>query len=103
MFSGYHLSSYRTHDPAITGVLVREVIRQVQFWENSLDLSDLQKQQTLILAHTSMRKESDGVEVTVYALVPLDDAHPNFPAIWDGILKETLDKDITLKLEQAGI
>ena len=103
MFLGYHLSRYQTDDPTLPVQLLQQAITQTKFWEETLKFSDEQKKQTLFLSQTSAPTETEKGKFTVLVLVPLDDAHPSFSAIWDGLLRMTLVENVSLKLVQVGI
>jgi hypothetical protein len=102
MFLGYHLSRYQTYDLSLRDQLVKEVIEQTQFWENTLNFCAEQKKHTLVLSRTSPPTKTEKEKFTVYLLVPLDEEHNSFPAHWEGLPQITLIENGSLRIEQAG-
>lgn len=103
MAKRFHLSSYRTDDPEVAKVLFPEVIKQTNEWFNILNFSKEQKDQTQFFSGRTNRTKDEKGEFIVFSLIPLDDAHPAFPAIWDGILNLLHGEDIQLELKQTGM
>ncbi|MGH9838090.1 MAG: hypothetical protein ACREEM_04825 [Blastocatellia bacterium] len=101
-FPRFHLSSYQTDDPKIAEKLIPQVIKETSFWINEFGFSQQQRDETQILSGKMNRTKNEKGQFVVLAIIPLE-ADQAFPAVWSGMLNETLGEDITFDLKQTGV